>query len=447
MKMEPALLQKQTLNLTMTQELQQAITILQYTAQELTAFLEMKEMENPLIQLETPIVRSVDPRFDRVKKRKVTNPENDQMKWLEQMAEPAEGLADHLYSQLVMKALSRLQYSLVEQYIYNLDTNGYLMTTVEEAAQACGTSIEEAQHVLHTIQSLEPAGIAARSLQECLVIQAERQEDVPQLAHTLLKHHFNDFAEKKWKLLSEQLGVSLQEIQHAADFITTMNPRPGAAFDHHERPQYVIPDLILEINDGQLELQLFERHLPAIHYQRDYDDELSGAADVQVKQYLNDKRQDYRWIMRSIEQRKQTLMKVGMAILEEQQDFFLKGPSHLKPLTLRDVADKVGVHESTVSRAVRGKYMQTPSGMYELKKFFSQALQPSVGSAGEQASAGQAKMLIKALIDEENKGKPLSDQAIADTLQHKGLSLSRRTVAKYREQLQIPSSTKRKRYE
>ncbi|RWR13169.1 RNA polymerase factor sigma-54 [Siminovitchia fortis] len=446
MKLEPALLQKQTLNLTMTQELQQAITILQYTAHELTAFLEMKEMENPLIQLESPIVRSVDPRYDRVRKRKVTNPENDQNKWLEQMAEPTEGLADHLFSQLVMKALSDFQEKLVEQFIYNLDPNGYLTITVEEAAGITGTSIEEAEEILQLVQSLEPAGVAARSLQECLVLQAWRRDDTPELAVELLTEYFNEFAEKKWKVLSEKLDVSLKEIQQAADFITTLDPRPGTRFDY-ERPQYVIPDLILEINDGKMELQLFERHLPAVRYQSDYYNEMASVADDKVKQYLNDKRQDFRWIMRSIEQRKQTLMKVGMAIIEEQQDFFLKGPRFLKPLTLKDVAEKIEVHESTVSRAIRGKYIQTPSGMHELKKFFSQALQSNTASDGEQASAGQAKALIKGLIDKEDKGKPLSDQAIANMLKEKGLTLSRRTVAKYREQLRIPSSTKRKRYE
>lgn len=446
MKLEPALLQKQTLNLTMTQELQQAITILQYTAHELTAFLEAKEMENPLIQLESPIVRSVDPRYDRIRKRKVTNPENDQRKWLEQMAEPTEGLADHLFSQLVMKALSDFQEKLVEQFIYNLDPNGYLTITIEEAAAVCGTTIEEAEEILQLVQSLEPAGVAARSLQECLVLQVERRGDAPPLAVELLTEYFNEFAEKKWKFLSESLNVSLKEIQQAADFITTLDPRPGTHFDY-ERPQYVIPDLILEIVDGKLELQLFERHLPAIRYQSDYYNEMASVADDKVKQYLNDKRQDFRWIMRSIEQRKQTLMKVGMAIIEEQQDFFLKGPRFLKPLTLKDVAEKIEVHESTVSRAIRGKYIQTPSGMHELKKFFSQALQSNAASDGEQASAGQAKALIKGLIDKEDKSKPLSDQAIANMLKEKGLTLSRRTVAKYREQLRIPSSTKRKRYE
>ncbi|GIN19728.1 RNA polymerase factor sigma-54 [Siminovitchia fordii] len=446
MKLEPALLQKQTLNLTMTQELQQAITILQYTAHELTAFLEMKEMENPLIQLESPIVRSVDPRYDRVRKRKVTNPENDQKKWLEQMAEPNEGLADHLFSQLVMKALSDFQEKLVEQFIYNLDPNGYLTITVEEAAAICETSIEEAEEILQLVQSLEPAGVAARSLQECLILQVERRSDAPPLAVKLLTEYFNEFAEKKWKVLSENLDVSLKEIQQAADFITTLDPRPGTHFDY-ERPQYVIPDLILEIVDGKLELQLFEKHLPAIRYQSDYYNEMASIPDDNVKQYLNDKRQDFRWIMRSIEQRKQTLMKVGMAIIEEQQDFFLKGPRFLKPLTLKDVAEKIDVHESTVSRAIRGKYIQTPSGMHELKKFFSQALQSNAASDGEQASAGQAKTLIKGLIDKEDKSKPLSDQAIANMLKDKGLTLSRRTVAKYREQLRIPSSTKRKRYE
>lgn len=190
MKMEPALLQKQTLNLTMTQELQQAITILQYTAHELTAFLEMKEMENPLIQLESPIVQSVDPRYDMVKKRKITNQEHDQKKWLEQMAEPTENLADHLFSQLLMKALSEKQRKLAEQFIYNLDPNGYLTITLEEAAAAEQATINEAEEVLEIIQSLEPAGIAARSLQECLLLQTKRKQSTPALVIDLLSGFF-----------------------------------------------------------------------------------------------------------------------------------------------------------------------------------------------------------------------------------------------------------------
>ncbi|HEY4554366.1 MAG TPA: RNA polymerase factor sigma-54 [Bacillaceae bacterium] len=446
MKMEAGLWQQQTLSLTMTQELQQAIAILQYSAQELTSFLEMKAMENPLIQLETPIIKAIDPRYDRVRKRKTAIAEPDEKKWLEQIAESGGTLADHLFSQLGMKALSKPYRRLAEQFIYNLDRNGYLTITVEEAAANCGVSEGEAEECLRMIQSLDPPGAAARSLQECLLLQAQRNSETPAIVTAILRDHFNDFAEKKWKPISTKLSVSLTDIQEAADFIKTFEPRPGSHYDD-ARPEYVIPDLILYKDGGKLELQLFEKHLPSVRYQSDYYSQMASRADQQVKQFLNEKRQDYRWIMRSLEQRKTTLLKVGMAILEAQQDFFLKGPHFLRPLTMKDVAMQVGVHESTVSRAIRGKFIQTPCGMYELKIFFSQALQGAESGEGETASASQAKAMISEMIEGEDKRKPLSDQQLAAMLKEKGMALSRRTVAKYREQLRIPSSSKRKRYE
>lgn len=255
-----------------------------------------------------------------------------------------------------------------------------------------------------------------------------------------------EFADRKWKPLSKRLGVEINEIQWAADYIKTLNPRPGAAY-HSEQAQYIVPDLIVTLENDTIELDLFQKHLPNVQFQKDYYKMMSSYKDQQVKHFLKEKTQDYQWIMRSLRQRKETLLKVGMAIIQKQYDFFLKGPEYLKPLTMKEISEEINVHESTVSRAVREKFIQTPFGTYELRYFFSTSIMKSNSIDEEdQASAQQVKMRISHLIEQENKLKPLSDQGIADDLKNEGIIISRRTVAKYRDQLNIPSSSKRKRF-
>ncbi|MEK3889271.1 RNA polymerase factor sigma-54 [Bacillus sp. FSL K6-3431] len=442
--MEIGLVQRQTLNVTMTQKLQQAISILQYSTQELTSFLEMKAMENPLINIESSAVEPVDTR-DTIVSRKTTNIESDRNKWLEQIANSSENLADYLLSQLIMEALSIIEINIAKRLIYNLDMNGYLTISLEDVAAITNANQDEAEKCLHLIQSLDPPGIAARTLQECLLLQVERKKDMPKLVTTLLTNFFKDFAEREWKYISSKLSVSLTDIQKAADLIRKLNPRPGSQFIS-EQPQYVVPDLILKISKGKMKLELCEKGMPTITYQADYYSKMISRGDRQVNRFLNEKKQDYYWILNSLEQRRITLMKVGTAILQAQNDFFLKGLRFLRPLTMKELARSIDMHESTVSRVVRGKYIQTPSGMFELRMFFSQALQTNDNRGGDVASAIQAKTMIEELVQKENKSKPLSDQKIVEELSKKGMELSRRTVAKYREQLGILSSTKRKRY-
>lgn len=325
MKMEMGLAQRQTLQITMTQELQQAITILQYSAQELTSFLEMKAMENPLIQLESPIVKLIDMRNERVRSRNSNHTESDRDKWLEQIADTSDNLSDYLLSQLGMEALSVGERNFAEQLIYHLDKNGYLTISLEEAARINNIDQGTAEKCLTFIQSLDPPGVAARSLQECLLLQVRRIEGMPKLVTALLESDFADFAERKWKAIADRRSVSLADIQAAADLIKKLNPRPGAQFNT-ERSHYVIPDLILQMNGGKLELQLCEKHMPTITYQSDYYKQMASRGDQQVNQFLGEKRQDFHWLMNSLEQRRMTLIKVGTAILDIQKDFFLKRP-------------------------------------------------------------------------------------------------------------------------
>lgn len=444
MELQVGLWQQQTLKLAMTQELKQAIELLQYSSQELTSFLESKALENPLIQLKNANIKLVDFRNERSNKYRMKNDSRDQKNLIEQTMQPSTTLQDYLFMQLSMKALSNIQKNIFKNLIYNLDTNGYLTIKLEEMADYTGNPVA-AEECLQMLQSLEPAGVGARNLQECLLLQVRRKQDCPALVKKILENSFLPFAERKWKQLSKQLNVEIQDIQLAADFIQTLNPRPGSPFNL-EKPQYVVPDLVVTIQNQEIRLDLFEKHLPSVHYEKDYYKMMSGYRDQQVKQFLKEKTQDFHWITRSLEQRKETLLKVGTAITLKQREFFLNGPTHLKPLTMKDIADVIEVHESTVSRAVREKYIQTPYGTYEMKYFFSTGLARTNEMVEEQASSTQVKNFILERIKEEDKSKPLSDQLIADQLKGEGIIVSRRTVAKYRDQLNIAPSSKRKRY-
>lgn len=446
MRLEANLYQHQTLKLAMTQELTQAIALLQYSAQELTSFLEMKAMENPLIQLESSNVKLMDPHHAYPKNKRPNYSERDQKSWLEQIAEPSKSLQDYLFMQLSMKALTEKQRRLFNQIIYNLDPNGYLTVDLEEISKLCSTSLTEAADCLEMVQQLDPPGVGARNLRECLLLQIERANEAPPLVKTIIQDFFLEFADRKWKQLARKLSIELPEIQQVADYVQTLEPRPGSYYQT-EKPHYVVPDLIADIQDGKLSLHLFEKHLPTVHFQKDYFQAMSTYKDKQVKDFLKDKTQDFHWIRRSLEQRKETLIKVGISIINWQQDFFFKGPSYLRPLTMKDISEEIGVHESTVSRTVREKFIQTPFGTFELKTFFSTGLASTTYSDEEQTSAVQVKKTIQELIDNEDKSRPLSDQKIADHLKQLGMEISRRTIAKYRDQLKIPSSSKRKRYD
>lgn len=443
MNLKPGLWQQQTLKLTMTQELSQAIALLQYSTQELTSFLEEKANENPLLKIEAEHVRTMDPRKDRSTKKTV-KVEKDKQSWIEQIGTENKSLDSYLLSQINMKQVSDEQRHIVQEIIFNIDENGYLCATVEEIAESIKVREDQVEACLALIQDLDPAGIGARDLKECLSLQLQRLEKRNGLAETIVQEHFSLFADKKWKELGKILGVQLAEIQQVFDFIQTLNPRPAIAFQV-EKSVYITPDVVVKWDGEAFAISIFDEVLPKISFNDEYYKQFSTYEDKQVSRFLHEKQQDYFWIVRALEQRKETLTKVAVKIVEKQHDFFIKGPAYLKPMTMRDIAEEIGVHESTVSRAVREKYAQTPFGLFELKYFFSSTIQTV---SDESASSQQVKDIISKLIEEENKQKPLSDQVIVKMLNAKhGIVVSRRTIAKYRDQLGIPSSSKRKRYE
>lgn len=438
MNLKPGLWQQQTLKLQMTQELSQAIALLQYSTQELTSFLEEKATENPLLKIEPG--QTIDSKRGR-SKGKI---QKDKQSWIEQIGSENKTLDVYLQSQINMRRLSEEERTVIDELIYHIDENGYLCASLEEIATKLNTSTDKVEEGLTLIHELEPAGIGARDLKECLILQLTRQEQRHELAEKILQDYFTLFAEKKWKELAKLLKVTPAEIQQVFDAIQVLNPRPASIFQK-DPAVYIIPDVVIKWDGEAFSISVFDEALPKISFNDQYYKQFASHQDKQVGRFLQEKQQDYFWIVRALEQRKETLTKVAVKIVEKQQDFFTKGPAYLKPMTMKDISEELEIHESTVSRAVREKYAQTPFGLYDLKFFFSSTIQTT---SAESASSRQVRDLIKTLVEQENKQKPLSDQEIVNALnEENGIVVSRRTIAKYRDQLGIPSSSKRKRYE
>lgn len=443
MDMKMGLFQQQTLKLAMTQELSQAITLLQYSAQELQEFLDNKLLENPLLSLEHPSQVTYEPMFRQNKKHTTQAGNKDAAYWLEQIGEETTSIETDLLSQLKVHELTKQQESILLQLIHNLDGNGYLRIDIEEVAETNGISSLEVEECLKELQQLEPYGIAARNLQECLLIQA-RLDGSNELAEMILEHHFFPFVEKKWKGIAKHLGVSMQQIQGVFDYVQELNPRPGAHYSL-DRPAYIVPDVVVENRGGRLVVGDYDGNSPRLNADKTYLKKLKESKDQNLNRYWQEKWQEYQWLSKGIQHRKETILNVMGKIAEKQTQCFLTGMNELKPMTMKEIADELGIHESTVSRAVKEKYVQTPFGTFEMREFFSSSLQSTMD---EEISGKNARSALEKMISKEDKQKPLSDQELSARLRaEQGIVLSRRTVAKYRDQLGLPSSSKRKRYE
>lgn len=435
MDLNAGLWQQQSLKLSMTQELSQAIALLQFSSLELVDFLEDKMLDNPLLQMKNQKIELYSP-----KKKRTANDKD----WMEQIGDQRFTLADHLLSQMHDIHLTSIQKKIITYMIHHLDDNGYFTGNLREMAVQFTLPHTELEECLSILQQLEPAGIAARNLGECLLLQVMRQPEDRRLTKEILSTHFQMFANKKWKALAKMFSIEMTEIQKIFDYVQTLNPRPGLAFQY-ERAPYIIPDVVIELDGEQILVSLYDDLLSKVQFNQQYFQKMTTYQDQKVSAFLQEKRQDYQWIIRSIEQRQRTIIHVTNKIVEKQQDYFQRGAAFLKPMTMKEVAEELGIHESTVSRTVREKYAQTPFGTVELKTFFTSAIE---SVTDESLSSSMVKNAINKLVNGEDKQKPLSDQDMVYLLKkEEGIKVSRRTVAKYREQLVIPSSSKRKRYE
>lgn len=426
--------QEQTLKLTLTPQLRQAIEILQFSSMELLEYLHEQQMENPLIELEELYQYIHD-----VPGTAMPRQSEEERHSFHAVVASTATLHERLEEQLMEFPLTTEQKRICTYLIGNVDERGYLDISVGEAARLLGVEETAVENAIAWLQQMDPPGVCARDLQECLLLQLRRLSPDDGLAMRLVEEALEELAQGKIQQLAQRYGVTPAEIQRAYDRIQALNPHPGLAF-HTDSPRYLVPDVQIEKVNGEYVVIMLDHWMPHFRINPAYH-QLIHHSDEQVAGYMREKLNAALWIARSIEQRRQTLYRVVECLVEEQQEFLDKGFAYLRPLTLKQVADKLGLHESTVSRATNGKYAQTPLGLVELKAFFTH----SIGRE-DDVSPEWVKQRMKALIDEEDKRKPLSDQKLAERLAAEGICLSRRTVAKYREEMRIPSSAKRRRY-
>jgi RNA polymerase sigma-54 factor len=355
-----------------------------------------------------------------------------------------ETLQQNLIGQLNQSVLSASDRKAAELIIGNIDDNGFLQSTPEEMALNSGIPKEDFEKMLALIQSFYPSGVGARDLRECLLIQLARGGKERSLEYKIVSEHMEDLGKRRFPEIARRMGISVEDVQKAADNIARLNPRPGQVFA--AAPQnYVLPDVMVEKVDGEYQIVLNNEQIPHLRISNLYKDIIaSGNTQTSdVKDYIRDKIRSGKFLIRSIHQRQQTILNIARQIVVRQRDFLEHGPSHLKPMTMGNVADAVGVHETTVSRAVSGKYMATPQGVFEMKYFFTSGYQTATGESLSNISVKEA---ILDLVKHENGSAPLSDHEIVEILGERGIPIARRTVAKYRTELNILPSHMRRKY-
>lgn len=471
MKLDYNLKLEQTQKLIITPELKLAITLLQYSALELQDHIQEELLNNPVLEVqETKEVEKEDD-CDPEEKVSEDQPADDDFPWeeyfrdmdldtaaystgsvkeipdyqpsVENCARMSGTMLEDLLGQLRILPLTGRQYSLAAYLAGNLDHNGYLQGELEELTAPLGAGLGELEKALQILQNLEPCGIGCRNLQECLLLQLRKLDHPPALTMEIVKRFLPAAADCRYRYIATRLGCEEQAVQEAVDFIRTLNPKPGSVFGEGEETRYIVPDVIVEKVDDQYVVMSNESTIPQLIISPFYQKMLrSDSTDEKISAFIKNKIEKAYWLIRSIEQRRLTLFRVSQQIVDIQKPFLDFGIKKLKPLTLKDVALNVGVHESTVSRATANKYIQTPRGLFPLKFFFSSGLS---GTGGDDYSSHSIKTYMREIVDAEDQCRPLSDQLLTEMLQERGINISRRTVAKYREEISIPASYKRRR--
>jgi len=428
--------------ITLSAGMRQSMEILQLSSLDLYDYIQDRSSDNPLIDLAPG--NTCGESWRKYRGSGAARSRNSDDWWLNADHAGYPGLEGILLEQLGQLNLSPVLRRLCEYIAGSLDDKGYLTQTPEAIADDKGISLDLARKALHIVQSLEPAGIAASSLEECLLLQLPPKEREQTLIARLISRELPQIAGGKWKALAKKYGAEPADVHEAAHRIASLNPKPGAAFGK-ERPQFAIPDLSMRNTNGTFEIFLEDDHLPSVSLNPLYSRMMADNGQPgEVSRYLRKKRQEARWIIQSLDFRKSMLLKICGAIFDKQRDFCERGPAAIHPLSMRIIADELNIHDSTVSRAVNHKYIMTPWGLFELKHFFSSSLKQA---DGDQVSALTAKESIKKVVQGEDKSAPLSDLKIAEKLRQEGILISRRTVAKYREQLHILPTAQRKRHD
>jgi RNA polymerase sigma-54 factor len=456
--------------LILTPSLQQAIKLLPLTTLELAEVLEQEVMENPLLEevpsqdavvgdeiaqeeakeeaertdplKEIDVEKFFEDYLDDGRERRVRSSEIPEMPPIENTLTETPDLYDHLLWQLHMSASDELTREIGEAIIQNLDEDGMLRASVEEIANMGPFPLEEVEKALGVVQGLDPSGVATRDLTECLRLQLKHLGLEGSPTDLMVKDHIKQLQTHQYPEIGRQMGLTPDEVSHHLEIIRRLDPKPGMKYCP-DRSTYVIPDVFVVKEGDDYKILLNDDGLPKLRISPTYKRMLDGKepGSEETRNYVKEKLRSALWLLKSVDQRQRTIYKVSDSIVKHQRGFLDQGIAHLRPLVLRDVANDIGMHESTVSRVVANKYMHTPRGVYELRFFFHSGI---TSSMGEAISSVTIKDKIRKMIEGEDTARPLSDSRIAELLGADGLPLARRTVAKYREELRIPPSNLRK---
>ena len=455
--------------LILTPSLQQAIKLLPLTTLELAEVLEQEVMENPLLEeipqeIQAPeetaqeeakeererddpladidVEKFFEDYLDDRDHRRTRSSEIPELPPIENTLTETPDLYDHLLWQLHMSVSDEVVLEIGDAIIQNLDEDGMLRASVDEIANMGPFPLEEVEKALAVVQGLDPSGIAARDLTECLRLQLKHLGLEGSPTDLMVKDHIKQLQTHQYPEVGRQMGLTPEEVSHHLEIIRRLDPRPGLKYSP-DRSTYVIPDVFVVKEGEDYKILLNDDGLPKLRisptYKRMLDVKEPGSEET--RNYVKDKLRSALWLLKSVDQRQRTIYKVADSIVKHQRGFLDHGIAHLRPLVLRDVATDIGMHESTVSRVVANKYMHTPRGVYELRFFFHSGITSSMGDA---ISSVTIKDKIRKMIEGEDTARPLSDSRIAELLGADGLPLARRTVAKYREELRIPPSNLRK---
>ncbi|MDQ6802803.1 MAG: RNA polymerase factor sigma-54 [Acidobacteriota bacterium] len=475
MALEQKLHLKLSQKLIMTPSLQQAIKLLQLSKLELQEVLNQELLENPLLEETAEEVKTeeqetkteneeADKKVETQEKEKDSFDEIDYDAYFQDYIEygynprmseeheefPIENtltrppnLTDHLTWQLMMSDASPRTKEIGQFIIGNIDEDGYLRATNEEIMASGKYEAEEVATALKAIQSLDPIGVGARDLRECLLLQLEFLEVDEPLVETIIRDHWDMFMQRHFVQLAKVIGIDLKTLEGIIEVIKHLDPKPGRKYSN-ERAIYVEPDVYIQKVGDEYVIVLNEDGMPKLRINGSYRamlNSMDSKADGETVNYIKDKIRSAVWLIKSLDQRQRTIYKVAESIVKHQREFLEKGIDYLRPLVLRDVADDIQMHESTVSRVVSNKYMHTPRGLFLMKYFFHSGID---SDTGEDISSLTVKKKIQSFIEGEDPRKPLSDSKIMKILNDEGINIARRTVAKYRDELNIPSSTDRK---
>lgn len=445
--------------LMLSQKMLQSAEILQMSSQELVEYIKELSIENPVVEYEEKTPE--ESRFDLVKKKlewlgetdeqnkfyyreeKEEESNNDMWNFKENIG---ENLEEYLLSQINVLPIKKSRLKIAHYLVECIDANGYLDGTIKEIAECLKVEEIAVQEMLSLIQSLEPLGVGARDLKECLLIQIKSCDVCCPLAEKIIESDLEALGKNQLPLIAKKYKVSIEEVIEACSMIRNLNPKPGNSFSSNKALEYITPDAIIVQEKEEYKIVLNDYYFPKISINTYYKNIVTQDSSDQAKNYVCDKIRQAEWAMKCISKRNTTLLKTIEIIVDYQKDFFRWGPGHMRPMKLADVAERIQMHESTVSRAVRDKYVQCSWGVFALSSFFCSGMAAKSYSGDGKITPETIKLKIKSIIDEENKQSPLSDREITEKLNQIGIEISRRTVAKYREAIGILGASGRKGY-